>query len=700
MSFTNHCDMGTLSGATLQAGPAAGKNKPPTVGRNGLSGAAENVASSQQEPPLSLSTRPRSCIFRILCRLLCIRPAGALVQEPASSRQILHAPRLPVSAQPSERPQQKQHTTLRSAGDETATASPATIAPMLSAHPIALFGSVIVDWKGQQAFLQHHCAETGSDVTTGQSTQSINLYGNDYALRGMDDSRYSKLTDMQQLYTDELPVYRERLSRQWHSAVRHAQNVFIGKEVALIRKIKIVPNDRQVFSPLNNAFPEKYGDGKIYVVTQSQDAVAERQLLRVIEMFGELVPVRLSAKGPQSYEVYQQENPKKSGNLVEWDGVRWTFLRRTTQQLSNSLREKIDGKFRACGKQSNVSAQQLYAPDENGIRWHKQEKNHGYIKLNNAFVYIERQQGGRTTFMIPQENGRIDAAYERGVLHWRRVVQHDDLRRSNNSLAQQREHANATHFAQSQRSATANVGSTNGLLGNKIKDTWHGPVFDDPQHAGRVIKQFNTVIATAWSDADPENVPRQRYLELQERVTLACKEAALFNRYYGKDAAEVLVRDDQVYLKMDRVPGIPLSQLAPGALPPKAQQELCNLQSRLRKCGIWHGDVQMQGIQYFEKHGLFYPSDFSRNINKYIYGMAAPGESAKSDEQQVWQPTFDLIERKLAQATMSIDEAFTQILDEGQSKSSDSATDSLRSRSQSRTPSPAHSPVARQAVSR
>lgn len=119
---------------------------------------------------------------------------------------------------------------------------------------------------------------------------------------------------------------------------------------------------------------------------------------------------------------------------------------------------------------------------------------------------------------------------------------------------------------------------------------------------------------------DDINIVFKKFLGNGNDIVKQAKiEASNFNRFYGASSAEVLVcNNNVVYIKMLRVPGIPLENITKGKLPREAELAFYELLSGLAKSKIMHDDLYEGNIHYDYNSNKFYPIDIGNQYYDYF----------------------------------------------------------------------------------
>jgi hypothetical protein len=359
-------------------------------GQHGLGAKVQTTRSSQRSCERPLETHRRS-VFSQLCRsLICIRPA----------------PESPASSPSSLRNSQERRLSGNAGDDGHACVVSANVAEtgrlneaLLSAYPIRMEEEITVDWRRAVGYCE-------SGALRGCS---FYVYGRQYAFRS--HMHLQQLSTFDRLYTNILPFYRERLSHQWHSGMFHTIPVFSKGECAFIDKAKIACGELFSYMAVNNACPQRNGNAKIYYARRPAGSIIAPSPLQVIELYGELVPVRILNNG--RYEVYRRDKPAATALAVAWDGQRWISARHEASRLDKRLTNTLN--HRPDIRQHDLSTRDLFFTDEKGIYRH-QKSGKGYIKNGGDLFLLEPVahsaneyliQHGRTPLMVSFTGGKL-----------------------------------------------------------------------------------------------------------------------------------------------------------------------------------------------------------------------------------------------------------------------------------------------------
>jgi hypothetical protein len=128
--------------------------------------------------------------------------------------------------------------------------------------------------------------------------------------------------------------YRERLSHEWHCLDSDAE-LFNETEKIFLATCKIV-DDGFSYVAVDSLFSPAHGNAKIYDVIYPDGSFLATKP-QVVELYGELAPVRLNNRG--RYEVFVYNNPFNFQG-IEWDGVRWVFAEHQKTRIIASVLTK------------------------------------------------------------------------------------------------------------------------------------------------------------------------------------------------------------------------------------------------------------------------------------------------------------------------------------------------------------------------
>lgn len=138
-----------------------------------------------------------------------------------------------------------------------------------------------------------------------------------------------------------------------------------------------------------------------------------------------------------------------------------------------------------------------------------------------------------------------------------------------------------------------------------------GDVRRDVDHKGFVLKSF-----TRFSKDDAQ------------------RECQLFLKVYGEGSAEVVEKNDSVYLRMLEVPGKALVHCISSELPSNADELFLRMIADLNEVGIIHGDLHSGNIMYDYDSNRFWPIDLSNAYDAYYEESHAGRKFMDIDNQK------------------------------------------------------------------
>lgn len=114
-----------------------------------------------------------------------------------------------------------------------------------------------------------------------------------------------------------------------------------------------------------------------------------------------------------------------------------------------------------------------------------------------------------------------------------------------------------------------------------------------------------------YESADGKHVYKKfRGADKQDSIPVYVKsEAESFNAYYGAGSATALIEDNQIYLKMIKLDGIPLGDIKKGSIPASGANALLNMFEEMEAKDLFHQDVQDHNFLWSEKDNKVYPVD-------------------------------------------------------------------------------------------
>lgn len=184
-------------------------------------------------------------------------------------------------------------------------------------------------------------------------------------------------------------------------------------------------------------------------------------------------------------------------------------------------------------------------------------------------------------------------------------------------------------------------------LGPFIAGGIRGMLYRDKEDPAYVIKRMKWRVTTSNSEvvAFPRTGDKGGLISYNRRLQDAKKEAALFCRYYGKDAAEVRLDKHDVYIRMLRVPGIPVHAVL--TFPKDAIERYTDMLGHLNAAGIMHDDLHCGNILYDAAEKRFYPVDLS-NIRTHYFGARRDDKrDFNSRGEYLWHTVTEDIKGKM-----------------------------------------------------
>lgn len=139
--------------------------------------------------------------------------------------------------------------------------------------------------------------------------------------------------------------------------------------------------------------------------------------------------------------------------------------------------------------------------------------------------------------------------------------------------------------------------ATEPILGELIGEGSTAEVFEDMNDSSALYKKYG--------------LAGNHYYEVLE---MARKESDLFNAFYGDDASVVIRHGGDVYLRMLRIPGTPLSETD---IPDNLESLYFRLKCEMNELGIIHYDLNTGNMQYDKESERLFPIDFRDIYNKY-----------------------------------------------------------------------------------
>lgn len=93
-------------------------------------------------------------------------------------------------------------------------------------------------------------------------------------------------------------------------------------------------------------------------------------------------------------------------------------------------------------------------------------------------------------------------------------------------------------------------------------------------------------------------------------------ESKFFNQFYGEESSQVYQDGNgDVFLKMLKVPGIPVADLSTEKMPDNAKELFLKMVSDLSDANIYHRDLHLGNVMYDAENKRFWPIDFESAID-------------------------------------------------------------------------------------
>ncbi|EOX8412479.1 type III secretion system effector protein kinase OspG [Shigella flexneri] len=137
---------------------------------------------------------------------------------------------------------------------------------------------------------------------------------------------------------------------------------------------------------------------------------------------------------------------------------------------------------------------------------------------------------------------------------------------------------------------------------------------------GKLIGQGST--AEIFEDVNDSSALYKKYdligNQYNEILEMAWQESELFNAFYGDEASVVIQYGGDVYLRMLRVPGTPLSDIDTADIPDNIESLYLQLICKLNELSMIHYDLNTGNMLYDKESESLFPIDF-RNIYAEYY---------------------------------------------------------------------------------
>ncbi|ETT02448.1 protein kinase [Providencia alcalifaciens] len=142
---------------------------------------------------------------------------------------------------------------------------------------------------------------------------------------------------------------------------------------------------------------------------------------------------------------------------------------------------------------------------------------------------------------------------------------------------------------------------------------------NDHPICGELIGAGST--AEVFKDVNDPTLLLKKYdligIPYDEVLDMAKQESTLFNAFYGDDASIVIQHDGNLYLRMLKVPGVPLSELDTVDIPENLEELYLQLICKLNELKIIHYDLNTSNMLYDKETNSLFPIDFRNAYNDY-----------------------------------------------------------------------------------
>lgn len=170
---------------------------------------------------------------------------------------------------------------------------------------------------------------------------------------------------------------------------------------------------------------------------------------------------------------------------------------------------------------------------------------------------------------------------------------------------------------------------TEPILGKLIGEGSTAEVFEDVNDSSALYKKYDLV--------------GNQYNEILE---MARQESDLFNAFYGDEASVVMRHGGDVYIRMLRVPGTPLSEIETADIPDNLESLYLQLICKLNELGVIHYDLNTGNMLYDKESESLFPIDFRDIYTEYYSATKNDKEIIDRRLQMRTNDFYSLLNRK------------------------------------------------------
>ncbi|MBS3049715.1 protein kinase [Enterobacter mori] len=165
---------------------------------------------------------------------------------------------------------------------------------------------------------------------------------------------------------------------------------------------------------------------------------------------------------------------------------------------------------------------------------------------------------------------------------------------------------------------------------------------------GKLIGEGST--AEVFEDVNDSSSLYKKYVlignQYNEILEMARQEADLFNAFYGDEASIVIRYGGDVYLRMLRVPGTPLSEIDTVDIPDNLESLYLQLICKLNELGVIHYDLNTGNMLYDKESESLFPIDFRDIYTEYYSATKNDKEIIDRRLQMRTNDFYSLLNRK------------------------------------------------------